>query len=704
MKKLISTLVAMVMVTLSLTVPAVQAVEYGKEYQNKPTANYSQVFHDVPTSYWAFSYIGEMNVRGVLSGYPNGYFYPENYVTRAEFAKIMTVASGLPLNKYGENVYADVSLNDWYYPYVLTAQYYLCGYNMNGGIYYLPDTNALREDIAVALVKLKGYDTTGYDESILKAMFTDYQSISDDAKPYVATALEKGLISGYEDNTFRGQDSITRAEAATLLWRAYQYGSGNKVTASAEPYIPETPKPTAAPTIAPTENTDNNELYFITFTPENMTVNVGDKATVRIDVVDGKGIDFDQLVGYYDNEDTAGFIKEEVGGTYEDIRNNNIASLIGAVGIDEDKITYVYKYYVIYELDTSKKLSNGITYSYRDKTAHFNFTVNDSNNTSANVTQTSTPKPTKEPTPEPKYTWEVDTLLPNVGNVEKMDYYKDGVMYISGDEVIAVNSDGDKEVLFNCDDMAEQVIEENADELSKLEKKEFSVRLIDAAVNHYTDDVYVLCSDDINGKYLYNIDTREKYKMRDGDHIYDFFENGDCIIDNGEFDGIRRDIYYIYIVQLGHDDSNMSRITYNENRRGRVNGKRDLTNGGGEGGCYVINDEVYDGLSKYDWSTMTFNDIDVDNKGSYIAHTKNYIYTKENGNFYKMNTDGDSELILSSKDLIAVRDRTSFDISKVCEPDYDGYIYYIKYAINDNSEIIFYDEASNAIRILKEID
>ena len=167
-----------------------------------------------------YDYFFEMNVRGVLSGYPNGYFYPENYVTRAEFAKIMTVASGLPLDYDSYNAYTDVNQNDWYYPYVLTARYYLCGYTMNGSIYYLPETNALREDIAVALVKLKGYDTTGYDESILKAMFTDYQSISDDAKPYVATALEKGLISGYEDNTFRGQNSITRAEAATLLWRA----------------------------------------------------------------------------------------------------------------------------------------------------------------------------------------------------------------------------------------------------------------------------------------------------------------------------------------------------------------------------------------------------------------------------------------------------------------------------------------------------
>ena len=50
-------------------------------------------------------------------------------------------------------------------------------------------------------------------------------------KVYVAIAVEKGLITGFEDGTFRGQATLTRAEAATLLWRAFQFGSDNKTTA-----------------------------------------------------------------------------------------------------------------------------------------------------------------------------------------------------------------------------------------------------------------------------------------------------------------------------------------------------------------------------------------------------------------------------------------------------------------------------------------
>lgn len=239
-------------------------VEYGSELENAPDkSNYWQTFTDVPQSHWAFGYIGEMVDRGVLDGYMDGKFYPEKNVSRAEFAKIMTTAAGLSVD-YAYNVgYVDVGTH-WAAPYISTASYYLSGFTSNGSYYYYPDSAALREDIAVALVKLKGYSTHGYDLSLLRTMFTDYESISRSARPYVAIAIEKGLISGYDDSTFRGQQGITRAEAATLLWRAYQYGNDNKFfdddfddydydydyDDDDEPV--STPKPTATPTPRPT--------------------------------------------------------------------------------------------------------------------------------------------------------------------------------------------------------------------------------------------------------------------------------------------------------------------------------------------------------------------------------------------------------------------------------------------------------------------
>lgn len=277
-QKIISFILASIMlITVAISATAAP-VGYGEELSNMPNKNYKQTFKDVPKSHWAFSYIAEMSERGVLSGYPNGYFYPDNNVTRGEFAKIMTIAAGLPLSNSSVSSYSDVKSTDWYKPYIETARYYLNGYVSGGNYYYLPESNALREDIAVALVKLKGYDTTGYDISILKAMFTDWQSISEGAQKYVAVAIEKGLISGYDDNTFRGQSGVTRAETSTLLWRAYQYGNGNKdfemenlepeptVAPTQKPNPTKTPTQTSEPIIEPTREPEvTNEP---TVTPE----------------------------------------------------------------------------------------------------------------------------------------------------------------------------------------------------------------------------------------------------------------------------------------------------------------------------------------------------------------------------------------------------------------------------------------------------
>lgn len=208
------------------------ASKYGSDID----PNYNQVaaalFSDVDNQHWAFSAISDLNTRQVLSGYPDGKFRPDKVVSRAEFAKIMVLAAGLNPINVNSTSFTDIKPSDWFTPYIEAAKDYLSGYSLpNGRIIYDPDAPALREDIAVAIVKLKGYDKTRFpDQSIIEAMFTDFQSISDYAKDYVALAVEGKLVSGFPDETFRAQQPITRAQAAAMLYRAYQYGNDNKDT------------------------------------------------------------------------------------------------------------------------------------------------------------------------------------------------------------------------------------------------------------------------------------------------------------------------------------------------------------------------------------------------------------------------------------------------------------------------------------------
>jgi len=203
--------------------------KYNVDIYDIEIPNKTNGFTDVSEKHWAYKYITDMTNRGLLSGYGNGKFGPDDTITRGQFATIMCRAAGLEAPSITQSSYVDVSSSDWFAPYVEAAKHFLSGFMVDGKMYYKPNENAVREDIAVALVKLKGYDVSDYNEEELKAKFSDWQSISKEARKYVFAAVKNGLINGYEDNTFRGQASITRAEASTLFWKAFQVGNDNKI-------------------------------------------------------------------------------------------------------------------------------------------------------------------------------------------------------------------------------------------------------------------------------------------------------------------------------------------------------------------------------------------------------------------------------------------------------------------------------------------
>ncbi len=182
----------------------------------------TKTFWDVPTSHWAFQYINDMVQRGVISGYPEGAFHPNSTVSRAEFAKILIGAAGLESTPVDYSSFADVPQTHWGLKFIETAIPYMNSYEDDDGFpLFRPDEPAKREDIAVAIVKLKGYDVETADLNLLKASFNDVAALSDDARPYVALAVENKIINGYPDRTFRGQGTITRAETVSMLCKAF---------------------------------------------------------------------------------------------------------------------------------------------------------------------------------------------------------------------------------------------------------------------------------------------------------------------------------------------------------------------------------------------------------------------------------------------------------------------------------------------------
>ncbi len=122
-------------------------------------------FNDID-GHWAEETIIKWQDYGYINGYPDGSFKPDNPVTRAELAKILS--SVFDLKKSEQLAYEDISGNEWYYSYLEESSKYIPKYslpilyesnlpyneNENKNI-FLPETYTIRMHVAEALVEIK---------------------------------------------------------------------------------------------------------------------------------------------------------------------------------------------------------------------------------------------------------------------------------------------------------------------------------------------------------------------------------------------------------------------------------------------------------------------------------------------------------------------------------------------------------------------
>lgn len=179
-------------------------------------------FKDVEASHYAYEAIMTMKELGIINGYDDGRFKPDGDVSRAEFAKMMVMALRIDLPKVTKSSFEDLNGNSWATRYVEAAKPYLTGYVTNSKYYFKPDAPAVREDMAVALVK--ALDKPIVSSTILDK-YADRSTISEALKPYVATAIGNGLMQGSTNDSkwyFKPMGKLTRAEAAQLLMNVIQ--------------------------------------------------------------------------------------------------------------------------------------------------------------------------------------------------------------------------------------------------------------------------------------------------------------------------------------------------------------------------------------------------------------------------------------------------------------------------------------------------
>ena len=162
--------------------------------------------------------------RGITGGTGNGYFSPNRNVNRAQFATTLSrihlnTDGNAVIN--GEKSFVDVPANAWCVDAVQwAADLGIVNGYANGG--FGPNDNVSRQQLVTMLYRYAqqmGYDVSvGENTNILS--YTDVADLSEYAIPAMQWACGAGIVSGYDDGSLRPLNPATRAQTVKILMKA----------------------------------------------------------------------------------------------------------------------------------------------------------------------------------------------------------------------------------------------------------------------------------------------------------------------------------------------------------------------------------------------------------------------------------------------------------------------------------------------------
>lgn len=174
-------------------------------------------FPDVPTGYWALPFITELSRRGVITGFSDGSFQPDQPLTRTQYAALLEKVL-LDANQ-NQIAFSDVPANFWGAQAVDEAVKagFLKGYPNET---FQPDQPISKMQVLLSLANGFRLPQSANPDPTLQ-VFQDREQIPDWAKPAVAAAAESGVVVNYPNrDQFNPNQPATRAEVAAMLYQA----------------------------------------------------------------------------------------------------------------------------------------------------------------------------------------------------------------------------------------------------------------------------------------------------------------------------------------------------------------------------------------------------------------------------------------------------------------------------------------------------
>lgn len=172
--------------------------------------------------HWGQNTVNDMGSRMIIEGTGDGNYSPDQQMTRAEFATIITRALGIAPTAVN-NMFSDVPQKAWYSAAIGSAhEYNLVNGYADGS--FKPDRNMTREEAMVLLARALELATPSatISEAQAQQILADHgleKGISSWAVKSAAQMIEAGVITGRGRTDLAPDAFVTRAEVAQMVAR-----------------------------------------------------------------------------------------------------------------------------------------------------------------------------------------------------------------------------------------------------------------------------------------------------------------------------------------------------------------------------------------------------------------------------------------------------------------------------------------------------
>lgn len=185
-----------------------------------PPSAETVAFTDVPADYWALPFITSLSQRGIISGFEDGTFRPEEPVTRSQYSAL--IENILPGGSQQDTIdFDDVPSDYWASATIDSAVQagFLRGYPDGT---FQPEAPISKVQVLASLSNGIRLPEVAAPEQTLQ-LFEDRDQIPDWAIPIVASATDSGVVVNYPNRArLNPNQAVTRAEVAALIYQALE--------------------------------------------------------------------------------------------------------------------------------------------------------------------------------------------------------------------------------------------------------------------------------------------------------------------------------------------------------------------------------------------------------------------------------------------------------------------------------------------------